>query len=142
MEDSNGRTNEANMVSKPNHFKGKNNNKKNLSRNFMGPNKNQKQFKGEKGPCFVCGQSKHYARECRYRKDQKGATLNAIDEDIIVMYVLSKGRYGGMILVPLFMSPMKNLFSRPLKMQRVIKRFKWAMKGDPRCQARAPLKLF
>ena len=48
------------------------------------------------------------------------------------MYVLSKGRYGGMILVPLFMSPMKNLFSRPLKMQRVIKRFKWAMKGDLR----------
>ena len=47
------------------------------------------------------------------------------------MYVLSKGRYkyGGMIvLMPLFMSPMINLFSRPLKMKRVIKRFKWATK--------------
>ena len=54
MEESNDRTNKANMVSKPNHFKGKNNNKY-FSGNFMGPNKIQKQFKGNKGPCFVCG---------------------------------------------------------------------------------------
>ena len=76
--------------------------------------------------------------ECRYQKDQKGAIVNAIDEEIIatlrnICVVQGKVKDGGMILVPLSMSPMTNLFSRPLNMQRVIKRFKWAMKGDPRC---------
>eukprot|EP00261_Vitis_vinifera_P027472 XP_010661281.1 PREDICTED: uncharacterized protein LOC104881771 [Vitis vinifera] len=28
-------------------------------------------------------ESRHYARECRYRNDQKGAVVNAIDEEII-----------------------------------------------------------
>ena len=68
-EEFNGGTNKANVVSKPNHLKCKNNNNKKHSEKFMGPNKNQKQFKGNKGPCFVCGKPRHYARECRYRKD-------------------------------------------------------------------------
>ena len=55
VKESNGGTNKANVVSKPNHLKGKNNNNKKNFGNFMGPNKNQKQFKGKKGPCFVCG---------------------------------------------------------------------------------------
>ena len=80
---SNGRNNKENMVSKPNRFKGKHNNNKKIFWNFMGPNKNQKQFKGKKGPCFMCGKPEHYARECRYQKDQKGAIINAIDEEII-----------------------------------------------------------
>ena len=82
VEESNDRTNKANMVSKPNHFNGKNNNKYFFG-NFMGPNKNQKQFKGKKGQCIVCGKPGHYARECRYRRNQKRATVNAIDEEII-----------------------------------------------------------
>ncbi|RVW41670.1 Retrovirus-related Pol polyprotein from transposon TNT 1-94 [Vitis vinifera] len=36
-----------------------------------------------RGPCFVCGKPGHYARECRFRKDQKGVVVNAIDEEII-----------------------------------------------------------
>ena len=83
VEESNDKTNKANMVSMPNQFKGKNNNNEKISGNFIGPDKNQKQFKGKKGPCFVCGKPEHYARECKYRKDQKGATVNAIDEEII-----------------------------------------------------------
>ena len=55
VEESNDRTNKGNIVSKPNHFKGKNNNNKYFFRNFMGPNKNQKRCKGKKGPCFACG---------------------------------------------------------------------------------------
>ena len=55
VKESNGGTNKANVVSKPNHLKGKNNNNKKNFGNFMGPNKNQKQFKGKKGSCFVCG---------------------------------------------------------------------------------------
>ena len=82
VEESNVVTNKTNVVSKPNHLKGKNNNKKH-SGNFMGPNKNQKQLKGKKGSCFMCGKPRHYARKCRYRKDQKEATVNAIDEEII-----------------------------------------------------------
>ena len=31
----------------------------------------------------MCGEPRHYARECKYRKDQKRATINAIDEEII-----------------------------------------------------------
>uniref|UniRef100_F6HXW6 CCHC-type domain-containing protein n=1 Tax=Vitis vinifera TaxID=29760 RepID=F6HXW6_VITVI len=81
VEESNGGTNKANAVSKANHPRGKNN--KRNSGNYMSPKKNQEQFKGKKGPCFVCGKPRHYARECRYRKDQKGAVVNAIDEEII-----------------------------------------------------------
>ncbi|RVW91297.1 hypothetical protein CK203_035476 [Vitis vinifera] len=66
---------------KANHPRGKNN--KRNSGNYMSPKKNQEQFKGKKGPCFVCGKPRHYARECRYRNDQKGAVVNAIDEEII-----------------------------------------------------------
>ncbi|RVW62250.1 Retrovirus-related Pol polyprotein from transposon TNT 1-94 [Vitis vinifera] len=83
VEESNGGTNKANAVSKANHPRGKNNNDKRNSENYMSPKKNQKQFKGKKGPCFVCGKPGHYARECRYRKDLKGAVVNAIDEEII-----------------------------------------------------------
>ncbi|RVW71441.1 hypothetical protein CK203_057560 [Vitis vinifera] len=83
VEESNGGTNKANAVSKANHPKGKNNNDKRNSGNYMSPKKNQEQFKGKKGPCFVCGKPEHYARECRYRKDLKGAVVNAIDEEII-----------------------------------------------------------
>ncbi|XP_019075962.1 uncharacterized protein LOC109122729 [Vitis vinifera] len=83
VEESNGGTNKANAVSKANHPRGKNNNDKKNSRNYMSPKKNQEQFKGKKDPCFVCGKPGHYARECRYRKDQKGAVVNAIDEEII-----------------------------------------------------------
>ena len=64
VEESNGGSNKASVVSKPNHPKCKNN--KRHFGNFMGLNKNQKQFKGKKGPCFVCGKLGHYARECRY----------------------------------------------------------------------------
>ncbi|RVX02626.1 Retrovirus-related Pol polyprotein from transposon TNT 1-94 [Vitis vinifera] len=56
VEESNGGTNKANAISKANH---------------------------PRGPCFVCGKPGHYARECRFRKDQKGAVVNAIDEEII-----------------------------------------------------------
>ncbi|RVW74280.1 Retrovirus-related Pol polyprotein from transposon TNT 1-94 [Vitis vinifera] len=56
VEESNGGTNKANAISKANH---------------------------PRGPCFVCGKPGHYARECRFRKDQKGAMVNAIDEEII-----------------------------------------------------------
>ncbi|RVW81286.1 Retrovirus-related Pol polyprotein from transposon TNT 1-94 [Vitis vinifera] len=83
VEESNGGTNKANAVSKVNHPRGKNNNDKKNSRNYMSPKKNQEQFKGKKGPCFVCGKPGHYARECRYRKDQKWVMVNAIDEEII-----------------------------------------------------------
>ncbi|KAL6339480.1 hypothetical protein AAG906_033019 [Vitis piasezkii] len=83
VEESNGGTNKANAVSKANHPRGKNNNDKRNSGNYMSPKKNQEQFKGKKGPCFVCGKPGHYARECRYRKDLKGAVVNAIDEEII-----------------------------------------------------------
>ncbi|KAL6350507.1 hypothetical protein AAG906_019154 [Vitis piasezkii] len=83
VEESNGGTNKANAVSKANHPRGKNNNNKKNSGNYMSPKKNQEQFKGKKGPCFVCGKPGHYARECRFRKDQKGAVVNAIDEEII-----------------------------------------------------------
>ena len=83
VEESNGGTNKANAVSKANHPRGKNNNDKRNSGNSMSPKKNQEQFKGKKGPCFVYGKPGHYARECRYRKDLKGAVVNAIDEKII-----------------------------------------------------------
>ncbi|RVW64665.1 Retrovirus-related Pol polyprotein from transposon TNT 1-94, partial [Vitis vinifera] len=83
VEESNGGTNKANAVSKANHPRDKNNNDKKNSGNYMSPKKNQEQFKGKKGPCFVCGKPEHYVRECRYRKDQKGAVVNAIDEEII-----------------------------------------------------------
>ncbi|RVW29768.1 Retrovirus-related Pol polyprotein from transposon TNT 1-94 [Vitis vinifera] len=108
VEESNGGTNKANAVSKANHPRGKNNNDKRNSGNYMSPKKNQEQFKGKKGPCFVCGKPEHYARECRYRKDLKEAVVNAIDEEIIA-----------------------TLSDVPLKMQKEIKRFKWAMKEDP-----------
>ncbi|RVW44269.1 Retrovirus-related Pol polyprotein from transposon TNT 1-94 [Vitis vinifera] len=85
VEESNGGTNKANAVSKANHPKGKNNNNKKNSGNYMSPKKNQEQFKGKKGLCFVCGKPGHYARECRCKD-------------------------GGMILVPQFMLPMTNLF--------------------------------
>uniref|UniRef100_F6GYP6 CCHC-type domain-containing protein n=1 Tax=Vitis vinifera TaxID=29760 RepID=F6GYP6_VITVI len=83
VEESNGGTNKANAVSKANHLRGKNNNDKRNSGNYMSPKKNQEQFKGKKGLCFVCGKPGHYARECRYRNDLKGAVVNAIDEEII-----------------------------------------------------------
>ncbi|RVW36064.1 hypothetical protein CK203_079683 [Vitis vinifera] len=83
VKESNGGTNKANAVSKANHPRGKNNNDKRNSGNYMSPKKNQEQFKGKKGLCFVCGKPGHYARECRYRKDLKGAVVNAIDEEII-----------------------------------------------------------
>ncbi|RVW89177.1 Retrovirus-related Pol polyprotein from transposon TNT 1-94 [Vitis vinifera] len=83
VEESNDGTNKANAISKANHPRGKNNNNKKNSGNYMSPKKNQEQFKGKKGPCFVCGKPGHYARECRFRKDQKGAVVNAIDEEII-----------------------------------------------------------
>ena len=83
MEESNDRTNKSNMVLKPNHFKGKNNNNKKIFGNCMGPNKNQKQFNGKKGSCFVCGKPEHNARKYRYRMDQKWAIVNANDDKII-----------------------------------------------------------
>ncbi|RVW71217.1 Retrovirus-related Pol polyprotein from transposon TNT 1-94 [Vitis vinifera] len=83
VEESNGGTNKANAISKANHPRGKNNNNKKNSGNYMSPKKNQEQFKGKKGPCFVCGKPGHYARECRFRKDQKRVVVNAIDEEII-----------------------------------------------------------
>eukprot|EP00261_Vitis_vinifera_P019698 XP_010650253.1 PREDICTED: uncharacterized protein LOC104879341 [Vitis vinifera] len=83
VEESNGGTNKANAISKANHPRGKNNNNKKNSGNYMSPKKNQEQFKGKKGPCFVYGKPGHYARECRFRKDQKGVVVNAIDEEII-----------------------------------------------------------
>ncbi|RVX01764.1 hypothetical protein CK203_024444 [Vitis vinifera] len=83
VEESNDGTNKANAISKANHPRGKNNNNKKNSGNYMSPKKNQEQFKGKKGLCFVCGKPGHYARECRFRKDQKGGVVNAIDEKII-----------------------------------------------------------
>ena len=73
MEESNGGTNKANEVSKPYHPNVKIN------------KKHSENFKGKKGLLFVCGKPGHHARECRYKKDQKGAILNAIDEEIIVI---------------------------------------------------------
>ena len=64
VEESNNGTNKANAVSKPNHPECKNNKKH--SKNFKAPNKNQKQFKGKKGPCFVCGKSEDHTREHKY----------------------------------------------------------------------------
>ncbi|RVW41792.1 hypothetical protein CK203_107624 [Vitis vinifera] len=83
VEESNDGTNKANAISKANHPRGKNNNNKKNSGNYMSPKKNQEQFKGKKGLCFVCGKPGHYARECRFRNDQKGGVVNAIDEEII-----------------------------------------------------------
>ena len=71
MVESTSRTIKVNAVSKPNHSKGKNNNNNKNSGNFMGPNKNEKQFKGKKDPCFVCGKLDHYPWDYRYQKDQK-----------------------------------------------------------------------
>ena len=127
MEESNGGSNKENAVSKPNHPKCKNNKK--TFQEFYEAQQNQKQFKGKKGPCFVCEKLEHYVRECRYRKDHKWAIVNAIDEEITATLsntcvVQGKVQDGSMILVPLFMSPITNLFSRPLKMQMVIKRSK------------------
>ena len=48
VEDSNGGTNKANVVSKPNHLKGKNNNKKHFE-NFIGKSK---AIQGQERSCF------------------------------------------------------------------------------------------
>ena len=48
VEESNDRTNKANMVSMPNQFKGKNNNNEKISGNFIGPDKNQSNSRARK----------------------------------------------------------------------------------------------
>ena len=84
MEESNDRTNKANMVLKPNHFKGKN-----TTNIFPGilwaPTKFKSNSRAIKVHVLCVGNPGHYARECRYRKDQKIATVNAIDEEIIAI---------------------------------------------------------
>ncbi|RVW24418.1 Retrovirus-related Pol polyprotein from transposon TNT 1-94 [Vitis vinifera] len=134
VEESNGGTNKANAVSKANHPRGKNN-KRNF-RNYMSPKKNQEQFKGKKGPCFVCGKPGHYARECRYRKDQKGAVVNAIDEEIIATLsdvCVVQGKVQGWwydTCATVHVTYDKSLF-KTFEDAKEIKRFKWVMKEDP-----------
>ena len=52
MEESNDRTNKENIVSKPNHFKGKNNNNKYFFREFYGPQQKSKAMQGQESPMF------------------------------------------------------------------------------------------
>ncbi|KAL6317021.1 hypothetical protein AAG906_026764 [Vitis piasezkii] len=147
VEESNGGTNKANAISKANHPRGKNNNNKKNSGNYMSPKKNQEQFKGKKGPCFVCGKPGHYARECRFRNDQKGVVVNAIDEEIIATLsdvCVVQGKVQGWwydTCATVHVTYDKSLF-KTFEDAKEIKRFKWAMKENPRCLARALLKLF
>ncbi|RVW22265.1 Retrovirus-related Pol polyprotein from transposon TNT 1-94 [Vitis vinifera] len=110
VEKSNGGTNKANAVSKANHPRGKNNNDKRNSGNSMSPKKNQEQF--------------------------KGAVVNTIDEEIIATLsdvCVVQGNVQGWwydTCAIVHVTYDKSL-SRPFKMQREIKRFKWAMKEDP-----------
>ena len=80
VEGSNGETSKANAVSQPKHHKNK---VKKGNEKPLGPKTNPNKFKGEKGPCFVCGKNGHYAIACRHRKDQQGPKVNATQRENI-----------------------------------------------------------
>ncbi|RVW72567.1 hypothetical protein CK203_060077 [Vitis vinifera] len=83
VEESNGGTNKANAVSKANHPRGKNNNDKRNSGNYMSPKKNQEQFKGKKVLVLCVENPGIMLGSVGTGKDLKGAMVNAIDEEII-----------------------------------------------------------
>ena len=47
------------------------------------PTKIKSNARARKVHVLCVGNFRHYVRECRYRKDQKRAIVNAIDEEII-----------------------------------------------------------
>ncbi|KAL5579843.1 hypothetical protein UlMin_012285 [Ulmus minor] len=70
----------VNVVNKSNHYKSNNQKRGNCQKwNFLGPKKDQGKFKNNnKGDCFVCGKPGHFARDCKFRKKQNEAKVNAI----------------------------------------------------------------
>ena len=79
--------NKENVVNKPSN---KSNKDKQNQRNFLGPKKEQENFKKfKKGNCFVCGKLGHYARECKFKKIQK-LGVNVFNENDDIVAVISE----------------------------------------------------
>ncbi|XP_062100265.1 endochitinase At2g43610-like [Humulus lupulus] len=87
VEKYNGETSKANVVAKPpNNNKGKEIGKpKGKDCKPLGPKKNEGQFKSPKGPCFVCGENDHFARDCRFKKSHNNEPkVNLTEEELVV----------------------------------------------------------